>query len=264
MTEHRNRTDGSFPPGPWLEIVRGKTKFPCRPFSTDRFLIGAGSQCDLQLGGETTPMLHSLIVVTETETTIEAFHPAPPMLVNGIPSRTANLSHGDRLQVGRVELRFHRPSSATSAAPDSDDVAGGVGRELAHVDPQWERQVGGMPLSELIDRIEDEQRAVRSFEGRRSQGARALLEAIQNAGVAPVPALEAAVPGHVRFLNDIQVAEEGLAERERRVREYEEALTARAGELAEVQERLAMQIDQVRERMRQIDQDGTEPLRISA
>src|SRR5688500_1252666 len=49
----------------WLEVRRGRTRAPRRAVRRQRFLIGAGSNCQLQLGGSDIPILHSILLVDE-------------------------------------------------------------------------------------------------------------------------------------------------------------------------------------------------------
>src|SRR4029077_10738480 len=74
-----------------LEVTRGVTRFPRRPVTHPRFLIGAGSTCDLRLGGEGIPALHSLITVSGRDITLEAIAAEPALRVNGRVVQTAIL-----------------------------------------------------------------------------------------------------------------------------------------------------------------------------
>lgn len=260
------------PAGPWLEIVRGKTSFPCRPIRTDRFLIGAGSQCDLQLGGASMPMLHCLILATEAEVSIEAFVPVPPLRVDGIRTRSAELQGGELISIGGVDLRFHARhamASQTRAATLRERF------DAPHLSPPESTDETAVPsemtMPQLLDALEAEIQRVTSVEERQELGAMALLEAVRRAGdeetstatSSDVASLGEADTAH-EFVT-LPIDTEALAEREDQIREFGEVLSARATELAEIQERLAIQIDQVREKVRLMERpDDSEPLRISA
>lgn len=149
-----------------LEIIRGRTRFPNRPVAEPRFLIGAGVTCDMRLGGQDMPALHSLITRGDVGPEIEAVAATPALVVNGQKVRTARLSDGDTIHIGEVELVAHvtavRPTAelppqivATQDAPPPVDLS----------------------ALELVERIEAEQRQIERFEARRELGAQALLQA---------------------------------------------------------------------------------------
>lgn len=270
MEEHKPRIAGTWSPaaGPWLEIVRGKTSFPCRPIQKDRFLIGAGSQCDLQLGGTSTPMLHCLILATETEVSIEAFVPAPSLRIDGVATRSAELLGGELISIGGVDLRFHaRPATASStrAATLRERF------DAAHLSPPESADdtadPADMTMPQLLDALEAEIERVSASEERQELGAMALLEAVRGAGDEEVSP-EFAPLGEADTAHEfatLPIDTEALTEREEQIREFGEVLSARATELAGIQERLAIQIDQVREKVRLMERpDDSEPLRISA
>src|SRR5262245_42914389 len=153
-----------------LEVTKGYTRFPRRPVTHPRFLIGAGSTCDLRLGGEGMPALHSLITVSGREITLEAIAAAPALTVNGRQIQTTLLHDGDIIGVGEVEFlaRFEAgqtPNGAQmiSAPPVAIDA---------------DRPVAELSAAELVDRIEEEEKQVEDFEARQQTGAHALVQAI--------------------------------------------------------------------------------------
>lgn len=279
MSDTRNLSAGNYPLGPWVEIVRGRTSFPHRPVRGDRFLIGAGSQCDLQLGGPEIPMLHSLIVVHPRGVTLEAFAPTPDLLVNGEKRRSVTLRHHDRVEIGRVELRFHNPAEVAPLPTQLD----GVPDEVPVDDPSLAAPIaltaeeltdltettsaGDMTLDALVERLEEERQAAQELADRRASGAAALLDAIRRAGEADDAAVETTESAEEPEVDALpmQVVDAELEERERQLLALEETLAARAAGLALVQDRLVEQIGQIREQVRQLEGPGeSEPLRISA
>lgn len=151
----------------WLEVRRGRTRAPRRPVRSRRFLIGAGSNCQLQLGGEEIPILHSILLVDDEGAHIDAVVSTPELLVNGVPQRAADLRDGDVFSIGRFEFAVNVPDqfAASQAAVDElplDDAA----------------DVEAMSAAELVARIEREEAAVDRFENGRSEGAAALLQSI--------------------------------------------------------------------------------------
>ncbi|WP_437224607.1 FHA domain-containing protein [Planctomicrobium sp. SH661] len=87
------------PSGFQLIIERGVSRFPQRPIGSGRFLIGAGSNCQLQLGGE-IPLLHSIILPEKDQLWIDAVAPHPPLVVNGQVMRDGPLHRGDIVEIG--------------------------------------------------------------------------------------------------------------------------------------------------------------------
>ena len=70
-----------------LEICRGRTRFPERPVAGPRFFIGSGEGCDLRLGGDLLPSIHSLIQTRGEGLFLEPIAANPPLLVNGQQTR---------------------------------------------------------------------------------------------------------------------------------------------------------------------------------
>ncbi len=101
-----------------LVIERGRSRFPQRPIDGERFLIGGGSNCHLQLGGQ-IPLLHSIILNDAGRLWIDAVVSEPPLVVNGQQVREVELNPGDVIEIDSfifsVELR-------DSALPAADEV----------------------------------------------------------------------------------------------------------------------------------------------
>jgi hypothetical protein len=153
-----------------LEVTKGRTRFRRRPVTHPRFLIGAGSTCDLRLGGDEMPALHSIITVSGRDICLEAIAAEPALSVNGRVVHTASLHDGDVIAVGEVELlaRFeagHSPVGAQMTSGPSAHLAG-------------ERPAAELSAAELVDLIDEEQREIEDFEQRQRDGAHALVNAI--------------------------------------------------------------------------------------
>jgi hypothetical protein len=154
-----------------LEVTKGFTRFPRRPVTHPRFLIGAGSTCDLRLGGDEMPALHSLITVSGGEITLEAIAAEPALKVNGRCIQTALLHDGDVIEVGEVELlaRFEAGQTPSGAQMISAPPAA-----LA----EDERPLSDLSAAELIELIEHEEKQIEEFEQQQREGAHALVQAI--------------------------------------------------------------------------------------
>ena len=159
-----------------LEINRGQTGYPQRPVTVPRFLIGGGSGCDLRLGGPEIPPLHTVMIIGDGEVTVEAIAESPALQVNGRTVTSAVLHEGDTLGIGLFEFHVRLHESAileTAPAPSNPfetdlDCGGPVLPETAE-----------LSASELIEKLEEEQGLVESFEQTVNTGHDALLAAVR-------------------------------------------------------------------------------------
>jgi hypothetical protein len=154
-----------------LEVTKGFTRFPRRPVTHPRFLIGAGSTCDLRLGGEGMPALHSLITISGREIALEAIAAEPALKVNGQRVQTALLHDGDVIDVGEVELLARFEAGQTPAGAQMTSAA-----PAAAIDD--ERPASELTAAELVELIEQDEKQIAEFEERQREGAQALVQAI--------------------------------------------------------------------------------------
>lgn len=154
-----------------LEITRGKTRFRQRPVAGPRFLIGAGVTCDLRLGGEGVPPLHSLVTIDETGVHIEAIVTAPTLIVNGRGVHETVLSDGDVISIGDVELVARVAAGRTPAGVQVAEPPSAAAK------PE-ERPLSELSASELLDRIEADQAVIDQLEAGQRVGARALTRSV--------------------------------------------------------------------------------------
>ena len=229
----------------WVEICRGRTQFPRRPIAGSRFLIGAGSNCHLQLGGEGMPFLHSLIAVESGAVIVEAFVPHPELQVNGEPVRTAELRDGDRVSLGAFEFILHGRPVADSAQADESETS----VRLERSDDESVEDLQTLSASELVARIEAAEADLERYDELRQPGAAALLAAVRNAGPAASerrPASEAAAESHgtreAELLDELSGISQELEQRLSLLREREREQVARAEALLGAQDRLAEQL----------------------
>jgi hypothetical protein len=155
-----------------LEITRGRTRFRRRPVTHSRYLIGAGVTCDLRLGGDRMPALHSIITIAGREIALEAIAAEPGLTVNGRLVRNALLHDGDMIGIGEVELRARLEAGHAPAAVEQPS---GVTNGPIDTD----RPLAEIPAAELLDLIEHEEQVIEDFESRQLDGANALLDAIR-------------------------------------------------------------------------------------
>ena len=222
----------------WIEILRGRTQYPRRPLEAERFLIGAGSSCHLQLGGEGMPFLHSLIVRTADGVLVEAFVPWPELRVNGDAVKSAALQQGDVVSIGGVEFAVHLESSLE--IDHADPLLAPVPLDLADAEAE---DIATLSASELVARIEAEEQEVEAFESRRQVGAAAILAAIRQH--APIPR-EVAAPletdAESVLLADLSSLSQELEERLAALRQQEDVQRTRAESLLSAQDKLAEQL----------------------
>jgi hypothetical protein len=152
-----------------LEICKGLTRFPQRPISGPRFFIGSGPGCDLRLGGESFPAIHSLIQTRENGVWFETLAAEPLVRLNGELTRGEWLRDGDRIEIGAFQflarLLPQLPPTAVNGAIRT------VGRPA--------EQLAELSAMELAERLEGELGHVERFEQGRNAGAQALLQALK-------------------------------------------------------------------------------------
>lgn len=157
----------------WLEVRRGHTSFPQRPLTSSRCLIGSGTNCHLQLGGD-VPMLHSLLVLDEGRWTLDVIAPEPTLFVNGEACRHHEMCIGDRIQLADFEFALCRgaggPPRTKPRTPHHPTIATASLRGEAT----------SLSASGVLERMEQEIVAIDGFERGRVSGAKALLDAIRS------------------------------------------------------------------------------------
>lgn len=163
-----------------LEICRGRTRYPQRPVSGPRFFIGSGEACDLRLGGDVLPTIHSFIQTRGNGLWLEAVAAEPALLINGQRTRGEWLRDGDLLDIGPFQLVAHliavrgQLSQRVSAVP-TPLAENRVEIPLEAAEPD----LSSLSASELVDLIEEQHAMVEEFEDGRRAGAEALLETIR-------------------------------------------------------------------------------------
>lgn len=160
----------------WLEVRRGRTRVPRRAVRTRRFLIGAGSNCQLQLGGDDVPILHSILLVDEDGAQIDTVVPMPELFVNGVPHRAAQLRDGDVLTIGKFELAVHIQQPVDAGAAEEP------GHHRAMTAVNSNADVSHLSAAAIVARLEKELREISGLQSGRETGAAALLQAARNLG----------------------------------------------------------------------------------
>lgn len=252
MSDTRKNLDGA-EPMLYLEIVRGSTRFPHRPVYEGVFLIGAGSNCDLRIGGEETPAVHSIVRAEADDVHIECLSRRPVLRVNGNPVERSPLSDGDTIQIGAIQMvaRFQlTPTVGAMSQPAPEDLQ-------------------TLSAEQLIDLLEEDLTLVEQDEAARQSGAELLLDAAMKAAI--VPADEADDESPLRVLDPDEELHDEHAEAEQlivalnriaddlnlrvdRLRKKEEIYSEAAEELLEMQNRFSRLLERVLERLDRRDE----------
>ena len=112
----------------FLRVADSDARFPIRPISEGSFLIGHGSACDLRLGDQEVPALHSILRVTRSSASITLMAERPELIVNGESVPRAILQDGDLVEIADVRLVFRfvsdeaMPESVPATVTHEDDV----------------------------------------------------------------------------------------------------------------------------------------------
>ncbi|QDT33798.1 FHA domain-containing protein [Thalassoglobus polymorphus] len=223
-----------------LRIERGRTKHPERPIDQERFLIGAGSNCHLQLGGE-MPILHSVIIPVEAGLWIDAVVQEPQLLVNRSPVRESALHKGDLVEIGDFVFVVDERTLGSSENVVEDDSSENVEDENVDL-----REISA---EDLIDLLGEEIRAIEEVEAAQVSGADALMEAAeQTQDQQSIDSLAA----------ELEIRSAELAKRE-------ELLSEKASHLQKAQGRLENYLQQLTAQAQQeTDKDGDNPFRKTA
>ncbi len=275
--------------GVCLEIRRGRTEKPLRPMLDERFLIGSGADCDLRLGGDDIPPLHSLMHFDGADLWLEVIALEPPLKVNGQTVKTVLLRNGDRLEVSSFDFvvrhdRLHPRVDAAHAAPESE-------HQPPHVEFEASFPLDELALlgtEELVDHLDREMRLIERFERRRTLGANALMQAIRqraarittakNDADSSLPSTpkedlsnadsraDRSAAGDLsmdleRTIEQLQVSIRQLEQRSDRLIRREQAYNDAALTLIEVQERMAAQLEFLQRQVVELRQGPTTEVR---
>ena len=280
-----------------LEVRRGLTAVSDRPVVVRRFLIGADPLCELCLGADDLPPLHSIVLTTDEGIWIEAVAPNPELRVNGTAVTEYELSEGDVVEIGAFELvATWRPAIAGTIDPPSPLARLALEDDGPEIDFD---DLESVPVSELVTLIEQEEALLDEFVVRQSLGADALLfaalerahaleDAEENETTLIAPFLTSAVPESDSFpqrevaatseipeipqLTDVPADFEtlvshltGIADelnsRADRLARRERVYADAAASLLEAQQRLTDQMEGILSRLAALETPQTKPAR---
>jgi len=169
-----------------LEDYDGRMQTRQCPVFPGRFLIGASEQCDLRLGGDDMPALHSILHVHGDEFRLEALSSSPPIRVNGTVMKTVLLADGDVIEIGEIGpfqfIENCRLEKAAEGSPDMEAQQTGKPQNMLPFpadDRVRHQDLEHRSAAELVELIEQEQKVVRQFESRRRLVVEALLAAVR-------------------------------------------------------------------------------------
>jgi hypothetical protein len=114
-----------------LEVARGRVRQKTRPVTRRVFLIGAASDCDLVLGDLSFPEAYAYLFVDGMEVTIRRLGSGPEMFVNGELLDSAELFHGDVVEMEPFALRVVIDDAPRCRCHDQDHHSGCRRHEVA-------------------------------------------------------------------------------------------------------------------------------------
>ena len=157
----------------FLRIADSDARFPIRPISEGSFLIGHGSACDLRLGDQEVPALHSILRVTRTSATITLMAERPELFVNGESVPRAVLHDGDLVEIAdvRVIFRFVNEESLPQSQPTA------VSSTLEDDSPVELQHVEDLSVQELVTGLEIEFELLRELQNTSAETMDVLLNA---------------------------------------------------------------------------------------
>ncbi|MDA1164443.1 MAG: FHA domain-containing protein [Planctomycetota bacterium] len=244
-----------------FEISRGRTDSPLRPINRDRFLIGSGERCDLRLGGQDVPAVHSVVHIDGDQIWLEALAESPEVRVNGRLTRSAALEPGDALEIGSFCLTLHRTSSV-QPVPAPRIHGARVSEILTEEESADLLDIEDLSARELVDLIEQEEALIEEFESRRQMGAQALLDVLnQRFGpdVSDDSQTVDATPDTRQLLHELQMAIISLNEFAQDFEQRTDRLSQRdthraANSLLDFQKQIVSRLDGVLEKIACIDE----------
>lgn len=263
----RNESHRSKLPQISIEICAGKTEFPHRPMNRGRFLIGAGSNCDLQLGGDDIPMIHTLLVLDGDGLICESLVAEPALFVNDEAVRSVYLADEDSIRIGPFEFRVHiRNQAETSHAiaepvneidiPESQENDDWVSQVLedADVDDLVPEELEQLSAYELIELIEKDHEFIEEFESNIESGEETLTQAAAESHetIDELPSQE--------MLSQMTSLAQQLEERARELAEKEKNHANEAAALLDAQQRLSVQLEQIVKHLSELDETNDSPV----
>lgn len=131
-----------------LTIQKGRAKNLIRDVVGPVFTLGTDHTCDMVLGDDQFPDVHSYVCIREGVVSLRHLGQGPPVTVNGRSVRWGELRDGDRIRTGSYEFRVSvkrelatRPKLDRDA-PETNAFAGKLGQL-----PAWWSSVTDMPIN---------------------------------------------------------------------------------------------------------------------
>jgi pSer/pThr/pTyr-binding forkhead associated (FHA) protein len=98
-----------------LNILRGQARQKVRRVQVPVFLIGSAVDCDLVLKDPRLPEVHTYLYVTRKSVSVRHLGIGPAVFVRGDRVESAELRHGDRVEIGdafEFELKIESRAEA--------------------------------------------------------------------------------------------------------------------------------------------------------
>lgn len=135
----------------YLRLASRTTRHPIEPLSPGQFAIGSDPSCQLRLGEEGIPDVHTLLSVEQDRVQLRCLVSEPPVLVNGQAVQEYELHDGDLVEIGSHRMLLRLLTAEGRITIDEDAFV--VSAEVEAVESSAEALVDR--LSEQLDVIEE-------------------------------------------------------------------------------------------------------------
>ncbi|GAB5441543.1 MAG: hypothetical protein Fues2KO_18920 [Fuerstiella sp.] len=90
----------------YLRIASATGRQPIEPVAVGTIRIGSGTDCQLRLGDDQLPLVHTVLTVEAEQVLLQCVHADQPAYVNGTARLECQLNDGDLLEIGRHRLLY--------------------------------------------------------------------------------------------------------------------------------------------------------------
>ena len=171
-----------------LEIAHGQTAHRLRPVHCKRYLIGSGVNCNLRIGEEGFPPLHSIILNGPEGPEIELVSSHDELIINGKSCEHTVLKQDDQIQIGKITLVVHQqelngvimdhshtPESHNETDQEQAHIVPFPAKDSIHEEEMIDQDLSELSAEELVDLIQEEENLITEFEKGIEAGYQALL-----------------------------------------------------------------------------------------
>lgn len=150
----------------YFRIASSNGREPIQPVVAGQFLIGSGVQCQLRLGDDEIPEIHTVLEVVEDTVTLSTKTDSPCLLINGTAPSSAKLEDGDLLEIGSYRMLFRRASADARITLDEE---------------RFNSEADITTAEQLVDRLDEQIRIVEELSDTPEDGLSDLMDAVAQA-----------------------------------------------------------------------------------